>query len=109
MSEYYVTHSKYKVNHQWENCLTYTPDTTLKKSDHGTYTYYHCGVKIWSMEDTNELFNLFGDKEKFYDMDYMDYVKKYTVYRRYSDDCQEYSRKEYADLVKDFKLTLVEK
>ena len=26
MSEYYVTHSKYKRNNAWENCLTYKKD-----------------------------------------------------------------------------------
>ncbi len=91
MSEYYVTHSKYKRNNAWENCLTYKPDTTLAKSNHGTYTYYHCGQKVWDLLDTDELFVAITSTY----MDYLERIERFPVFRKYSEDCQSKAKLEY--------------
>lgn len=96
MSEYYVTHSKYKSNDRksWENALTFVPESTLKKSTKGTYNYYHNGQLVWSVEDTIQLFNDYADGTVI-EMDYDEIKDSYPTYGKYSDDCQKFARTEY--------------
>lgn len=96
MSEYYVTHSKYKSNDRksWENALTFVPESTLKKSIKGVYNYYHNGELMWSEEGSIEMFNDFADGV-VWEMDYDDLKDNYPIYGRYSNDCQRIVRQQY--------------
>ena len=107
MSEYYVTHSKYKSNDRksWENALTFVPESTLKKSTKGTYNYYHNGELVWSKEGSIDLFNDFLDK--VLEMDYDDIKTTYPIYGEYSDDCQKFAR-EQLNSFKGFTITVHE-
>lgn len=98
--EYIVVRSKYRKNGELENCLTYTPDTTLAKSNTGTYTYYHIGEKIWEVKDSNQMFEEFIDgtkerKEREHNYSYNFILNEYPIYKKYSDSCQEFVKKEY--------------
>ena len=95
MSEYYVTHSKYRSNDRksWENALTFVPESTLKKSTKGTYNYYHNGELIWSKEGSIQMFNDFSDGT-VWEMDYDEIEDTYPIYNEYSNDCQAYVKKE---------------
>ena len=96
MSEYYVTHSKYKSNDRksWENALTFVPESTLKKSINGTYNYYHNGKLVWSEVGSIEMFNDFSDGT-VWELDYDDIKNAYPLYSKYSNDCQRMARMEY--------------
>ena len=98
--EYVVFRSKYKVNGELENCLTYSPETTLAKSNVGTYTYYHIGKKIWEVKDSNKTFEEQLDgtmqkKQREHNYNYEFLLNEYPIYKKYSDDCQKFSQKEY--------------
>ena len=89
MKEAIVTHSKYKSGSAWENCLTYSPKTTGS----GTYTYYHSGKSMWTMDDSRDLFDNFEEDIKR--LEYFELLDKYPVYKKYSDDCQKLSMRDF--------------
>lgn len=96
MREYYVAHSKYKSNDRksWENVLTFVPESTLKKSQVGTYNYYHNGELVWSIEDSIKLFNDYADGA-FFELDFDEAEEVYPVWKKYSDSCEEYNSWRY--------------
>lgn len=108
MSEYYVTHSKYRSNNRksWENALTFVPESTLKKSTKGVYNYYHNGELVWSVEDTIQLFNDFADGTAI-EMGYTETKDAYPVYAKYCNDCQKFAN-EQLNSFKGFKINVTE-
>lgn len=98
--EYIVFRSKYEKMGELENCLTYSPDTTLLRSNTGTYTYYHIGNKIWEVKDSDTLFEHREDgtwEKKYRECEYdiFSMMEIYPLYKKYSDDCQKFAKEEY--------------
>jgi len=88
--EYYVAHSSHKSGKSYINTLTFVPESTIARSEKGTYNYYHNGELVWSVEDSIKLFNDYVEGT-FFDYDPYEAEEVYPVWKKYSESCDSLS------------------